>query len=191
MSRPAAASTWPFEAPGIAAEARVGDSVAVDGCCLTVARLDGPILMFNAVAETLRRTTLGGLSAGDRVNLEPALRVGDPMGGHWVQGHVDGVGEIARIEPEGDARNFTFAAPPEIMRYAIEKGSVCVAGVGLTITGLDDTSFSVSLVPHTLEVTTLGALGPGDRVNLEADVLAKYVEKLAFPGALLRSAATS
>jgi riboflavin synthase len=103
---------------------------------------------------------------------------------------VDGVGEVARIEPEGGARNFTFAAPPEIMRYAIEKGSVCVAGVGLTITGLDDTGFSVSLVPHTLAVTTLGALGPGDRVNLEADVLAKYVEKLAFPGALLRSAAT-
>jgi riboflavin synthase len=142
-----------------------------------VAGRDGPILEFNAVAETLRRTTLGGLAAGDLVNLEPALRVGDPMGGHWVQGHVDGVGEVAHIEPEGDARNFTFAAPPEIMRYAIEKGSVCVAGVGLTITGLD--------------VTTLGKLGPGDRVNLEADVLAKYVEKLAFPGALLRSTANS
>ncbi len=178
------------EAPAIAAGARTGDSVAVDGCCLTVARGDGPILAFNAVAETLRRTTLGGLAAGDRVNLEPALRVGDPMGGHWVQGHVDGVGEVAHIEPEGDARNFTFSAPPEIMRYAIEKGSVCVAGVGLTITGLDDSSFSVALVPHTLAVTTLGELGPGDRVNLEADVLAKYVEKLAFPGALLRSAAT-
>jgi riboflavin synthase len=148
------------------------------------------VLEFNAVAETLRRTTLGALSAGDRVNLEPALRVGDRMGGHWVQGHVDGVGEVVRIEPEGEAQNFTFSAPPEIMRYAIEKGSVCVAGVGLTITGLDDVSFSVSLVPHTLAVTTLGRLGPGDRVNLEADVLAKYVEKLAFPGALLRSAAT-
>jgi riboflavin synthase len=178
------------EAPGIAADARIGDSVAIDGCCLTVVRRDGPVLEFNAVAETLRRTTLGGLSAGDRVNLEPALRVGDPMGGHWVQGHVDGVGEVARIEPEGGASNFTFTAPPEIMRYAIEKGSVCVAGVGLTITALDETSFSVSLVPHTLAVTTLGALAPGDPVNLEADVLAKYVEKLAFPGALLRSEAT-
>ncbi len=178
------------EAPEIAAGARIGDSVAVDGCCLTVARQDGPVLEFNAVAETLRRTTLGALSAGDRVNLEPALRVGDRMGGHWVQGHVDGVGEVVRIEPEGEAQNFTFSAPPEIMRYAIEKGSVCVSGVGLTITGLDDTSFSVSLVPHTLAVTTLGELGPGDRVTLEADVLAKYVEKLAFPGALLRSAAT-
>ena len=164
--------------------------MAVDGCCLTVAGHDGPVLEFNAVAETLRRTTLGALSAGDRVNLEPALRVGDRMGGHWVQGHVDGVGEVLRIEPEGDAQTFTFSAPPEIMRYAIEKGSVCVAGVGVTITGLDDVSFSVSLVPHTLAVTTLGGLGPGDRVNLEADVLAKYVEKLAFPGALLRSAAT-
>ena len=164
--------------------------MAVDGCCLTVARHDGPVLEFNAVAETLRRTTLGGLAAGDRVNLEPALRVGDRMGGHWVQGHVDGVGEVVRIEPEGEAQNFTFSVHPEIMRYAIEKGSVCVAGVGLTITGLDDVSFSVSLVPHTLAVTTLGGLGPGDRVNLEADVLAKYVEKLAFPGALLRSAAT-
>jgi len=163
----------------------------VDGCCLTVAGRDGPVLRFNAVAETLRRTTLGGLAPGDRVNLEPALRVGDSMGGHWVQGHVDGVGEVARIEPEGEARNFTFTAPPDIMRYAIEKGSVCVAGVGLTITALDDASFSVSLVPHTLVVTTLGSLAPGDRVNLEADVLAKYVEKLAFPGALLRSEATS
>ena len=155
-----------------------------------MARHDGPVLEFNAVAETLRRTTLGGLAAGDRVNLEPALRVGDRMGGHWVQGHVDGVGEVVRIEPEGEAQNFTFSAPQEIMRYAIEKGSVCVAGVGLTITGLDDMSFSVSLVPHTLAVTTLGELGQGGRVNLEADVLAKYVEKLAFPGALLRSAAT-
>jgi riboflavin synthase len=162
----------------------------VNGCCLTVASRNGTVLEFNAVAETLRRTTLGGLAAGDRVNLEPALRVGDPMGGHWVQGHVDGVGEVARIEEEGDARNFTFSAPPEIMRYAIEKGSVCVAGVGLTITALDETSFSVTLVPHTLAVTTLGALRPGDAVNLEADVLAKYVEKLAFPGALIRSEAT-
>jgi riboflavin synthase len=155
-----------------------------------VAGRRGAILQFNAVAETLRRTTLGSLSAGDRVNLEPALRVGDPMGGHWVQGHVDGVGEVARIEPEDEASNFTFTAPPEIMRYAIEKGSVCVAGVGLTITALDETGFSVSLIPHTLAVTTLGALAPSDPVNLEADVLAKYVEKLAFPGALLRSDAT-
>ena len=178
------------EAREIAEDARLGDSVAIDGCCLTVARREGSVLAFTAVAETLRRTTLGALIAGDRVNLEPALRVGDRMGGHWVQGHVDGVGEVMRVEPEGDARNLTFAAPPEIMRYAIEKGSVCVAGVGLTITGLDDTSFSVSLVPHTLAVTTLGGLEPGDRVNLEADVLAKYVEKLAFPGALLRSEAT-
>ena len=163
----------------------------MDGCCLTVAGMDGSVLEFNAVAETLRRTTLGGLAAGDRVNLEPALRVGDPMGGHWVQGHVDGVGEVVRMEEEGEALNVTFAAPPDIMRYAIEKGSVCVAGVGLTITALDAAGFAVSLVPHTLTVTTLAALGPGDRVNLEADVLAKYVEKLAFPGALVRSDATA
>jgi riboflavin synthase len=175
------------EAPEVARDASVGDSVAVDGCCLTIARTDGTVLEFNAVAETLRRTTLGELARGHRVNLEPALRLGDRMGGHWVQGHVDGVGEVARVEEEGEARNVTFAAPSEVMRYAVEKGSVCVAGVGLTITGLDETSFSVSLVPHTLEVTTLGRLEPGDRVNLEADVLAKYVEKLAFPGALLRS----
>jgi riboflavin synthase len=174
----------------VAARAGVGDSVAVDGCCLTVARRTGDVLEFNAVAETLRRTTLGGLAPGDRVNLEPALRVGDPMGGHWVQGHVDGVGEVTGIEAEGEAQNFTFAAPPEILRYAIEKGSVCVAGVGLTITALDDAGFSVSLVPHTLAVTTLGALAVGDPVNLEADVLAKYVEKLAFPGALIRSEAS-
>jgi riboflavin synthase len=164
--------------------------VAVDGCCLTVARRDGDVLGFDAVAETLRRTTLGGLGPGDPVNLEPSLRVGDRMGGHWVQGHVDGVGEVVHVEDEGAARNVTFAAPPEIMRYAVEKGSVCVAGVGLTITGLDESSFSVSLVPHTLEVTTLAALRPGDKVNLEADVLAKYLEKLAFPGALIRSEAT-
>jgi riboflavin synthase len=174
----------------VAHGAGIGDSIAVDGCCLTVARRTDGVLEFNAVAETLRRTTLGGLASGDRVNLEPALRLGDRMGGHWVQGHVDAVGEVVAIEEEGDAQNVTFSAPPEIMRYAIEKGSVCVAGVGLTVAALDETSFTVSLVPHTLVVTTLGSLGVGDRVNLEADVLAKYVEKLAFPGALIRSEAS-
>jgi riboflavin synthase len=171
-----------LRAPQVAAGAELGASVAIDGCCLTVVAIDGDLLSFDAVPETLRRTTLGGLAPGARVNLEPALRVGDRMGGHWVQGHVDAVGELVSAEPEGEAVNLTFAAPDAVLRYAIEKGSVAVSGVSLTITAVDSAGFSVSVIPHTREVTTLGGLAPGDGVNLEADLLGKYVERLLRPG---------
>ncbi len=154
-----------------ATKAESGDSVAVEGVCLTV--LDGSRLAFDVVPETLSRTTLGGLRPGDRVNIEPALRVGDPLGGHNVQGHVDGIGHVRSIgEP------VWIDAPAEILRYCIEKGSITVDGVSLTIAAIDDAGFAVALIPHTLTATTLGELEPGDPVNLEADVLAKYVERL-------------
>ena len=155
-------------------EAALGDSVAVDGVCLTVVANDAGALAFDAVAETLARTTLGGLAQGSRVNLEPALRAGDPLGGHMVQGHVDGVGAFRGVA-EG---LHSFDAPPEILRYVVEKGSIAVQGTSLTVAATDEQGFAVALIPHTLAVTTLGGLRPGDRVNLEADVLAKYVEKL-------------
>jgi len=154
-----------------ATKAESGDSIAVEGVCLTV--LDGSRLAFDVVSETLSRTTLGGLRPGDRVNIEPALRVGDPLGGHNVQGHVDGIGHVRSIgEP------VWIDAPVEILRYCIEKGSITVDGVSLTIAAIDDAGFAVALIPHTLTATTLGELEPGDPVNLEADVLAKYVERL-------------
>ena len=173
-----------LRAPQTASEARIGDSVSVDGCCLTVTLRDGDRLHFDAVPETLRRTSLGDLGAGDRVNLELPLRVGDRMGGHWVQGHVDGVGTVVAVEPDGDAVDVTVAAPAEVLRYTILKGSICMAGASLTVTAVDDETFSVSLIPHTRAVTNLGALGPGRRVNLEADLLGKYVERLNVMGTL-------
>jgi riboflavin synthase len=176
-------------APGTAPECAIGDSVSIDGCCLTVVEAGGGTLEFDAVAETLRRTTLGGLRPGDRVNVEAAMRMGDRLGGHWVQGHVDGVGEVTAVEPDGDGVRVTFAAPEAVARYTIEKGSVCVAGVSLTIAAYDDDRFSVALIPHTRAVTTLGALEPGARVNLEADLVGKYVEKLVAGAALVPSKA--
>jgi riboflavin synthase len=167
-----------LRAPGIAADAEVGDSVAIDGCCLTVTSIDGEVLTFDAVPETLRRTTLGGLGAGDTVNLEPALRAGDRMGGHLVQGHVDGVGSLRSATADGEAVDMTFAAPEGVLRYVIEKGSIAVNGVSLTVTAYDDDTFSVSVIPHTREVTNLGRLEPGDGVNLEADQFGKYVERM-------------
>jgi riboflavin synthase len=161
--------------------AAVGDSVSVDGCCLTVVDGDGQTLEFDAVPETLARTTLGRLDPGAGVNLEPALRAGEPLGGHYVQGHVDGVGRVRSLEPEGDGARLWVDPPAEVLRYCVEKGSIAVDGVSLTIAGLDDDGFAVALVPHTLAVTTLGTLEPGSEVNLEADVLAKYVEKLTSP----------
>ena len=158
--------------------AAVGDSVAIDGVCLTVVDGDRKTLAFDAVPETLGRTTLGRLGPGTPVNLEPALRAGEALGGHYVQGHVDGVGRIRSVEPEGDGRRVWVDAPAAVLRYCVEKGSIAVDGVSLTIAELDDGGFSVALVPHTLAVTTLGAAVPGDEVNLETDVLAKYVEKL-------------
>lgn len=166
------------EAPFSAAGAAVGDSIALDGVCLTVVERDGSRLAFEAVPETLRRTALGRLEAGDEVNVEPALRAGDPLGGHLVQGHVDGVGRVRSVELEGDGRRVWIDAPEAVLRYCVEKGSIALAGVSLTVAAVDADGFAVALVPHTLAATTLGALAPGDEVNLEVDVLAKYVERL-------------
>jgi riboflavin synthase len=173
-----------LHAPGVAADAGIGDSVAIEGCCLTVTARRGDELEFRAVPETLRRTMLGDLRAGDGVNLEPALRVGDRMAGHWVQGHVDGVGTVRALESDGEARTLAVDAPAEVLRTTIVKGSICVGGVSLTVTAVDEAGFAVSLIPHTLAVTTLGRLAPGRRVNLEADVLGRYVERLLASGTL-------
>jgi riboflavin synthase len=129
----------------------------------------------------LSRTALNELAANSRVNLEAALRAGDPLGGHYVQGHVDAVGRVRSTEPEGDGKRIWIDAPPDVLRYVVEKGSITLQGVSLTIAGLDDEGFAVALIPHTLAETTLGELAPGDFVNLEVDVLAKYVERLLLP----------
>ena len=161
-----------------AASSAVGDSVSVAGVCLTVVEREPGSLAFDVVPETLARTGLGGLQPGDAVNLEAALRIGDPLGGHVVQGHVDAVGRVRSITAEGDSRRLWVDAPQAVLGYTIEKGSIAVDGVSLTVAAFDDDGFEVALIPHTLAVTTLGTLEPGNRVNLEADVLAKYVEKL-------------
>jgi riboflavin synthase len=158
--------------------AAIGDSVAIDGVCVTVVDGDRKTLAFDAVPETLARTTIRRLEPGAAVNLEPALRAGDALGGHYVQGHVDGVGRIRSVEPEGNGRRVWVDAPPEILHFCVEKGSIAVDGVSLTVADLDGDGFAVALVPHTLAVTTLGDAAAGDEVNLESDVLAKYVEKL-------------
>ena len=161
-----------------AASAAVGDSVAVNGCCLTAVNISGDEIAFHAVPETIARTSLGGLERDDRVNVEPALRVGDELGGHYVQGHVDAVGRIQSVEAEGEGLRVFVDAPAEVLRYCVEKGSVTVDGVSLTVAELSSDAFAVALVPYTLEATTLAALRTGQAVNLEADVLAKYVERL-------------
>jgi riboflavin synthase len=165
-------------APETAARTDVGDSVSVNGVCLTaVAAADG-VLAFDAVPETLRRSSLGRLEPGASVNVEPAVRAGEPLGGHIVQGHVDGVGRVRRADEEG----LEIEAPGEILRYCVEKGSIAVEGVSLTIATLGDETFGVALVPHTRQVTTLGAAAEGDELNLEVDLIAKHVERLVRPG---------
>ena len=165
-------------APETAAAAAIGDSVAVAGVCLTVVANEDGRLAFDAVPETLSRTALGGLRPGDAVNVEPSLRVGDQLGGHVVQGHVDAVGRVRSVTPEGVGRRVWFDAPETVVRYCIEKGSIAVDGVSLTVAAYDDDGFEVALIPHSLAVTTLGSLEPGHHVNLEADVLGKVVERL-------------
>jgi riboflavin synthase len=164
--------------PETASGVAVGDSVAVAGVCLTAVEVGDGRLAFDVVPETLSRTALGRLEPGDSVNLEPALRVGDPLGGHVVQGHVDAVGRVRSLEPEDESRRVWVDAPESVVRYCLEKGSIAIDGVSLTVAALDDDGFEVALIPHTLEVTTLGRLEPGDQVNLETDVLAKVVERL-------------
>jgi riboflavin synthase len=155
-----------------------GDSVAVNGVCLTATTISGRAFTADVMHETLRRSSLAGVAPGSRVNLELPLRAHDRLGGHFVQGHVDGVGSIAAVEEDGFARVVTIEAPPGLLRYVVEKGSIAVDGVSLTVASVTEDTFAVSLIPETLERTNLGAAAPGTPVNLEVDVLAKYVEKL-------------
>ncbi len=160
---------------------RVGDSILVNGACLTVGEIHDGGLVFYTMPETLRRTALGGLCEGSPVNLERAMAAGGRLGGHIVQGHVDGVGEVLEVRPEGDAEIWTFEAPPSVLRYAVEKGSVTVDGISLTVVSVERDRFTVSILPHTRSHTNLGELGVGSHVNLEADVVGKYVERLLQP----------
>jgi riboflavin synthase len=163
--------------PSIASGARTGDSIAINGCCLTVIDVAGDQLAFEAGPETLRRTNLGRLRAGDRVNLEASLKVGDSLGGHWVTGHIDAVGTLEAREDQADWSTMWFRTPRELTRQMASKGSVAVDGVSLTLVDVEADRFSVALIPHTLKVTTLGLRQVGDEVNLETDLLAKYVER--------------
>lgn len=172
----------------------VGESLAIDGCCLTVVALDGLVASFDVMPETLRRTTLGGRVPGDRVNVEAALRVGDSLGGHLVQGHIDGIGKVEAVDRVGDDVRMKISAPKALEGAFLAKGSVAVDGVSLTVGECGKTWFTVYLIPHTLENTGLGEKKPGDRVNLEGDVIGRYVAQYvrmalsegAVPGAAAR-----
>jgi riboflavin synthase len=162
----------------LAGELSAGDSIAVNGVCLTAVDPDADGFAADVTAETLSRSSLGPLAEGDPVNLELPLRAGDRLGGHVVQGHVDGTGRVEEVSEGGFARVVRIATAPELLRYVVEKGSITVDGVSLTVSAVDEDGFEVSLIPETLERTTLGSAAPGRTVNLEVDVLAKYVEKL-------------
>ena len=168
----------------LAEDTRLGDSVSVNGVCLTVNEADAETLIFYAMPETLRRTALGSLREGELVNLERAMTPGKRFGGHIVQGHVDGVGEVVSVTTEGredGAEIWEFSAPAGVLKYAVEKGSVSVDGVSLTLVAVGESSFTVSILPQTRRVTNLQNLAPGDRINLEADIIGKYVERLLEP----------
>jgi riboflavin synthase len=165
-------------ASGLAGELQEGDSIAVNGVCLTAVEVDRDGFQAQAMHETLERSSLAGLRPGARVNLELALRAQDRLGGHVVQGHVDGTGTVRAIRPEGFSRVLEIDVEPGLARYLVEKGSVAVDGVSLTVSALSDEGFSVSLIPETLQRTNLGAIGEGERVNIEVDILAKHIERL-------------
>ena len=167
-----------LDAGDLAIGLEVGDSIAVNGVCLTAVEVGRDGVVADVVSETLRRSNLGLVREGDQVNLERPMRADGRFDGHIVQGHVDATGEVATVTAEGEGRLIRIAAPPDGLRYVAEKGSITVDGVSLTVTSTDADSFEVALIPHTLSVTTLGFRRPGDRVNLEFDVLAKYVERL-------------
>ena len=164
---------------GLAAELSEGDSIAVNGVCLTATSVADGSFRADVMAETLRRSSLGPLEPGDPVNLELPLRAEDRLGGHFVQGHVDGTGSVDAVGVDGFSQVVRIACEPSLLRYVVEKGSIAVDGISLTVAGLDDEGFTVSLIPETIERTTLGDAAPGRVVNLEVDVLAKYVEKLS------------
>ncbi len=177
LERKGEAARLTVSAKGVIDDLRPGESIAVDGVCLTVVTRLGQTFSADLSPETLHRSTLGGLKAGDRVNLERPLRFGDRLGGHLVLGHVDGVGTIVQVTPSGDGYLFRFAYPPELEGLLVFKGSIAVDGISLTIAGLEPGFFSVAVIPHTFQVTTLGVKGVGAKVNLEADILGKYVAK--------------
>jgi riboflavin synthase len=166
----------------LAAELAAGDSIAVNGVCLTALDPTPEGFAADVMPETLRRSSLGPLGDGDEVNLELPLRAGDRLGGHVVQGHVDGTGTVEDVREDGFSRVVRIAADPDLLRYVVEKGSIAVDGVSLTVSAIDDDAFEVSLIPETLEKTTFGSAAPGRTVNLEVDVFAKYVEKLTRAG---------
>jgi riboflavin synthase len=165
------------KAPLVAKDAKIGDSIAVSGCCLTVVKKARTLLSFDAGSETLSRTTFDRLKAGDKVNLERSLKLSDRLGGHLVTGHIDGLGTLLKRRDEGQWSHFTFRAETRLLRQVVNKGSIAVDGVSLTVVKVESDRFSVALIPHTLAVTTLGKLQVGGLVNLETDLLAKYVER--------------
>lgn len=167
-----------IEAPGVTEDLEVGDSVAVNGICLTAVAVEPPRFRLEAVAETLARTNLGEVAEGSPVNLERPVRMGGRLDGHVVQGHVDGVGVVLGVQPEGDSRRVSLSVSEDLERYLVVKGSVAVDGVALTVTAVAEATFEVALIPHTLASTTLGSWKVGDKANIEVDILAKYVEKL-------------
>jgi riboflavin synthase len=172
-----------IKGPVVTADAGHGDSIAVNGVCLTVVENLGEVFTTEVMKESFDRSSLGGLKVGDRVNLERAVKVSDRLGGHIVQGHVDGVATITERVPGDLWETVRFTLPADLSRYVVEKGSITVDGISLTVTEISEVAFAVSLIPTTLEVTTLGRKGVGDQVNLEVDVIAKYVEKLVSTGA--------
>ncbi len=170
------ASDISIRAPLVSEDAALGDSIAVNGCCLTVVKIDGPVLTFQAGEETLSRTNLGQLAVGSPVNLERSLKVGQRMGGHYVSGHVDALATVDERNNDGEWAEFWFRVPPHLTRQMASKGSVTVDGISLTLVNVEAERFSVALIPHTLEVTTLGDREVGDLINIETDLLAKYVQ---------------
>ncbi len=178
----AGGATLVIRAAGTTENSAIGDSIAINGTCLTITILDGSQMSFHASAETLKATTLGKLTPGARVNLEPALRPLDRMGGHFVTGHVDAVGKISSITPEGQATRYEIAAPKEVLSYLVDKGSVALDGISLTVVKVFEDSFTLVIIPHTAQITTLGNKKPGDSVNLEADIIGKYVHRYLEKG---------
>jgi riboflavin synthase len=175
-----------IESKEIARDTKIGDSISVNGCCLTVVEVDETTFGFDAGAETLSRTNLGKLQEGSKVNLERSLKVGGELGGHFVTGHIDAVGTLDERQDEKDWSTFWFRMPRPLTRQMASKGSIAVDGISLTLVDVEAERFSVALIPHTLQITTLGRLRPGDPVNLETDVLAKYVEKQLAEGYLVK-----
>lgn len=172
-----------LEVREVLSDLKLGDSVAVNGCCLTVVRIEGNRIAFDLLEESVRLTSINGIGPGGKVNLERALLPSTRMGGHFVSGHVDGTGLIVAIEPRGKDFFLRIKAPADGMRYIVHKGSITVDGISLTVAEVDDDGFAIWLIPHTMEVTNLHTKHAGDRVNLEYDLIAKYVEKLFGPGA--------